>query len=516
MKPLLKLSLMLVGCFILMMSSIVSPQPGITSAASSTEPASDQPSDRGAYNRKVIPQDNIPLPLSPRIRVRDVVVSNTDPTLINEMVSDTEPSIAIDPTVTDQIVITAFSGSWGTNAPIWYSGDGGITWTKKFSIPAPPGIASALGCPCDQTVDYGRGSLMFGTFLSFNPFDVYTASTIKPLKPAFWNWPLSGGITQRTNSYVVGFADQPWTLVNPNPTIPTQDNVYVSYYDFQHLEARVASAQGANPPSFSVDSRAGFVGCCVNPGHRLAVNANNGYVYSVFQQYVGVGSGGSANVNYMLNRSTDGGGTWGVNGNPTGIVVGNGDSTQPTPKFGTVNALLGGVDHATVDPTNGNIYYVYGSRDAVTGNNRLSIARLQDNGAGGVTLLSTNFVTGQVQAALPSVAINTNGAIGVLYDTFDGFSGGFPQFTAHFATSTDQGLTFFDSVLETFLSPALDCCTNPDPACPSDCNKQRILGDYQQVKAVGVVFNGVFSGSGAPFGRTIVNMDPIFFRVTLL
>jgi hypothetical protein len=285
-----------------------------------------------------------------------VVVSNTDPNLINETVSDTEPSIAIDPTIPDQIVITAFSGIWGANAPIWYSGDGGITWTKKFSIPAPPGIQSAVNGPFDQTVDYGRGSLMFGTFLSANPFDVYTASTIKPLKPAFWNWPLSGGITQRTNSYVIGFADQPWILVNPNPTIPSQDNVYVGYYDFLDLEARVAAAQGANPPSFSVDSRAGFVGCCVNPGHRLAGNKNNGYIYSIYQVYHAAGSGGSANVDYKLNRSTDGGVTWGVNGDPTGMIVANADSTQPTPKFGTVNALLGGVDHAAVDPTTGDVY----------------------------------------------------------------------------------------------------------------------------------------------------------------
>lgn len=511
MKHLIRFFLPLVGCLILIMSSVIGPELAVTSAAGQSGPAvSDQPPDTGRYNRKLIPQDNIALPLAPRIRARDVVVSNTDPTLINEMVSDTEPSIAIDPTIPDQIVITAFSGSWGVNAPLWYSGDGGITWTKKFSIPAPPGIPSALGCPCDQTVDYGRGSIMFGTFLSFNPTDVYTASTIKPLKPAFWNWLLSGGVAQRTNSFGVGNSDQPWVLVTRNPTIASQDNVYVGYDDFVGFTVRVAAAQGANPPTFSVDGQAGLATCCINPGHRLAVNPNNGYIYSIFQQY----NGGSANVNYMLNRSTDGGVTWGVNGSPNGIVVANGDSTQPTPKFGTVNALLGGVDHATVDPTNGDVYYVYGNRDAM-GFNRLSIARLQDNGAGGMTLLSTNFVTLQVQAALPSVAVNTNGAIGVLYDTFDGFSGGFPQFTAHFATSTDHGLTFLDSPLETFLSPAKDCCTNPDPACPSDCNKQRILGDYQQVKAAGVVFNGVFSGSGAPFGRTIVNMDPIFFRVTL-
>jgi len=268
--------------------------------------------------------------------------------------------------------------------------------------------------------------------------DVYSGSTIKPLKPAFWNWLLLGGVAQRTNSFGLGNSDQPWLLVDPNPSILTQDNVYVAYDDFVGLTVRVAAAQGANPPSFSVDQQAGSATCCVNPGHRLAVNSNNGYIYSIFQQY----NGGSANVNYMLNRSTDGGVTWGVNGSANGIVVANGDSTQPTPKFGTVNALLGGVDHATVDPTNGNVYYVYGNRDAM-GFNRLSIARLQDNGAGGMTLLSTGFVTGQVQAALPSVAVNTNGAIGVLYDTFDGFSGLFPQFTAHFRNQHGSRSHFF-------------------------------------------------------------------------
>ena len=96
--------------------------------------------------------------------------------------------------------------------------------------------------------------------------------------------------------------------------------------------------------------------------------------------------------------------------------------------------------------------------------------------------------------------------MGVLYDTFDGFSGGFPQFTAHFAISTDHAVSFSDNVLLTFLSPTAD---NGD-------SRQRVLGDYQQSKAVGADFVGVFSGTGASFGRTLINIDPIFFRVTLL
>src|SRR6185437_11983211 len=80
---------------------------------------------------------------------------------------------------------------------------------------------------------------------------------------------------------------------------------------------------------------------------------------------------------------------------------------------------------------------------------------------------------------------------------------GFPQFTAHFATSTDQGSTFTDNTLLTFLSSAADS-GNPS---------QRVLGDYQQVKAVGTNFYGVFTGNGAPLGRPFANHDAIFFKV---
>jgi hypothetical protein len=62
----------------------------------------------------------------------------------------------------------------------------------------------------------------------------------------------------------------------------------------------------------------------------------------------------------LLNRSTDGGQTWTRNGSAAGIVVANADSTQPQPKFCTVNALLGGVEHAAVDPKSGAV--VWGSR----------------------------------------------------------------------------------------------------------------------------------------------------------
>jgi hypothetical protein len=76
---------------------------------------------------------------------------------------------------------------------------------------------------------------------------------------------------------------------------------------------------------------------------------------------------------------------------------------------------------------------VYGDKDTTTGNNRLSIKRLTDNGVGGLNIGPPHFVTGQVQAALPSVAVTADGpgTVAVLYDTFNGIVAGFPQFTAH-------------------------------------------------------------------------------------
>src|SRR6266480_3548318 len=510
------LAVLIAGLVLLLKGS----SPLVTTATAQTQNKAQQqakestrsaPPDTTPYTRPALPEDSAPrgvraIPLLPGVSsiIVDVVVNNTDPNLTNtDTFNDGETSIAVNPANINEIVITAFSESWGANAPLWQSTDGGNIWTKQFTIPAPPGVAAA-GCPCDQAVDYGRNNQMSGTFLISD--DIFSGTTTDPASAAAWNWLVIAGVTQRTNHLVpssFGDADQPWLLVNRDPTTPTQDDVYAAYDDFSGgPDMRVAVSFGVNPPNFTVDHQSGTSTGGINPGHRLAVAPSTGAVYSLFQRCVGNCGSDPKNINYMLNRSTDGGATWILNGFAGGIVVANADSTQPTPKFGTVNALLGGVDHAAVDPNNGDVYYVYGNRDAGTGNDRLAIRRIFDNGGGGVTVGPENFVTGQVEAAIPSVAVASNGIVGVFYYTFDGFSAGFPIFSAHLAQSSDQGVTFSDQVLETFLSSAAD---NGDP-------RQRVLGDYMQMKAVGTCFYGAFTGNGVPFGRPFSKHDPIFFR----
>jgi len=419
----------------------------------------DAPPDTTSYRRAAIPEDMRPMGksaqpmiLTPSLFVRDTIVSNTaspSPTTGlagTDTFGDSEPSIAINPANPNQISITAFSGNWGANSPLFNSSDGGSTWTKQQTIPIPPGAGNgAAGCPCDQDIDFQRGNLMAGTFLSLNPTDVYTGLTSDPTSSAAWNWRTSGGNAVKTNAVGAGNTDQPWTLTNRDTAVAANDNIYVAYDNFSvnPVGMRVAVSLNSNPPNFTRDNSAGTSGgpAIINPGHRLAVDPRNGWVYDLHQNSTAVDNS-KATVNYQLNRSIDGGQTWTLNGSGTGVVVASGGSTQGIGpqttfdvngncagaqpnnlfKFGGVNALLGGVDHAAVDPNNGDVYYVYGDRDNGTGNNRLSIRRLTDNGGGGLNVGAANFVTGQVQAALPSVAVTGNGDVGVLYTQFDGIS----------------------------------------------------------------------------------------------
>jgi hypothetical protein len=476
------------------------------------------PKDTHIYSRPAIPEDFRPLAapgalagIVTNMLVVDAVVNNTNAALKNDDTVGFRGEISIGAIVQiggSRIVLTDFEEPWGTSAPLWRSTNRGLTWTKKFTINPPPGDPGAIGCPCDQTVDFNpvTGKLA-GTFLTDNIFSA--SSTNLTVTPGDFNYFQSPpGTAVPTTHLVPGVSpDQPWLLVGRKPGT-FSENVYVAYDNFSGApDMHVAVAAGSSPLNFTVDKISGFSGGAINPGHRLAIDRRSGAVYSVFQQSPGAGAGGSVNVNYMLNRSIDGGKTWTLNGSATGIVVANADSNQAfAGKFCTVNGLFGGVDHATVDPKTGDVVYVYGNRDAGTGNNRLAMRRLTPNGTGGLTVGPEIFITGQVQAAVPSVAITHNRTVGVFYYTCDGTSpSGFPIITAHFSTSTDLGNTFFDNTLESFLSPAKD---NGAP-------KQRVLGDYAQVKAVGNTFYGGFAGNRvgfyplSPFSIT----DPIFFKV---
>jgi Bacterial Ig-like domain (group 3) len=433
-------------------------------------------------------------------------VFTTDPSLNSSSSGGSEPSIAVNPANPNQVAITRFSASWGNgNADVLFSTDGGINWANETTIPVPPGVAGTATCPCDQTIDFGRDGTLYATFLTCTrdtsgnctAKSVVTGSTTDPTASSSWRW--NGNPAQLTSGTRTN-VDQPWLLVNRDPTTSSQDDVYVGYDDLG-VDARVAASFGVSPVNITVDNKAGTESpLATNPGLRLATDPRNGTVYALYEQ--SSGSSQPKSVTYKLNQSTDGGGTWTLNGNSDGLTVASVNSDQaPGFKFGGVNALLGGVDHAAVDPSNGDVYVVYGQD--VSGGNQIKIRRLQDNGSGGLNVGSASNVSSSTDAALPSVAVLSNGTIGVLYISFDGTSNGLPAFSAHFARSTDQGSSFSDVVLQSFSSPVANDGTA----------RQRVLGDYDQLKAVDNTFYGVYSGNRNGFGSTTSAIDPIFFSV---
>jgi hypothetical protein len=344
------------------------------------------PGDRTAVVRPLSPDDENPLGRAmgatvPGVFIRNLVVSNTDPDLLDDDgEGDGEPSIAINPNNPDEIVILAFSGGWGGGAaPLWHSTDGGLTWSKLDTI-ADPQVYNS-NCPCDQAPDWGLDGTLHITFLECqgSTCDIVTGSTTDPTSLAAWNWsnngPAPATIINQTGPLS---ADQPWLLVNIVPGDPTSELVHNAYDDFgaaTNVGMQVMTAPAGDPPDFNLDDdNVGTGGSWVNPGHRQAKDPRTGYIYSAWQLNTS-GSGDPKTINYMLNRSTDGGVTWGLNGSATGVVAANGFSTQPTPKFGSVNALLGGVLHVTTDPETGYVYIVYGDQD-ILGLDRLSVTRL--------------------------------------------------------------------------------------------------------------------------------------------
>jgi hypothetical protein len=120
-----------------------------------------------------------------------------------------------------------------------------------------------------------------------------------------------------------------------------------------------------------------------------------------------------------------------------------------------------------------------------------------------VAVGTQNTITGGVvPCAIPSVAITSHGTIGVFFYCDNGIVSGFPQFTAWLGVSTNQGVNWAFTALVTFLSPAVD---NSDA-------RQRVLGDYQQLKAIDNCFYGGFVANRAAFFGSMAVDDPIFVK----
>jgi hypothetical protein len=148
------------------------------------------------------------------------------------------------------------------------------------------------------------------------------------------------------------------------------------------------------------------------------------------------------------------------------------------------------------------VFYVYGNRDPVTGNNRLAVRRLSDDKHGGLAIRRKSSSPGKCRPPfrLWRSPRTTSSASSITHVTASR-STDLRFLRLISASAPTKGIVY--NTLETFLSPATD---DGDP-------RQRTLGDYMQ-KAVGNTFFG-FIGNGVPLGRSISSNHPIFYKVRL-
>lgn len=416
--------------------------------------------------------------------VIDIATDSTDPSNL----ADTEPSIAVNPTNPKEIVVVSFSENWDPQqmAPVWKSRDGGKTWKKVFQIPQP---APNLSGPLDQKIAFDAAGKLF--IAELGAYDIQdfifrqTAGSDDPLTPG-----------------AAYGDDQPHLDVDRAAAGPCFNRLYSPWLNFVPTNEQSTVSNSVNGGQTLTDVPAGDNSNYPNRTTRIAL-ASDGKAYIVYKTREGSAGTNFENVHFWVKRSDDCGVSWNAVG-ATGVSI---HGSAPAVSFFTTefgNPVKGKVARArssdawiAVDPKDGDVCVAFVHKD-VSGFAQIYLARSTDLG---LNWNPTRVTDGTHHSAYPEIAVTDTGAIGVLYVDYDD-SGATTIFRHRFASSTDNGATWNDEILQSM-----------DPGPLANAASGFLWGDYEGLTAHGRNFYGVFTG--ASIGRTVQQLDPIFFKVTV-
>ncbi len=395
--------------------------------------------------------------------------------LSGEENQDSEPTIAVNPANTQQMVGTAFTPnpSGSGNAPIYISSDGGQTWVLNAIVPSQ--VITA-----DITVGF-----------SSQTNELYAGTIVAPVqnkKPRV-NIDRTNNF-QSPNAMAVLFNQQGQGLDQPRvqaTTVGGNDQVYVGVNDFnarpQTATIEVSLNAAAAAPAFNpvrIDPRptAGQDGPAIQP----AIAADGQTIYAIYYHWSAITPSNNVTADVVVVRDDNGG----AGANPftalqdTDGLAGKRVVQGVTFQF---NSLLGqqriGGDVAiAVDPTNSsNVYIVYG--DQQPAGYTLHVRRSTDRGV----TWSADLLT-IVNALNPFLAINALGKVAFLYQQVTG-TGANQRWVTHLQRTLD-GVNWNDLVLATV------------PANTPASQFPPYLGDYLHLQAVGNDFYGIFCANNTP------------------
>jgi hypothetical protein len=448
--------------------------------------------------------------------------------LSDETNQDSEPTLAVNPLNPDQIVGTAFTPDPldGDMAPVYVSNDGGQTWSLTSIVPSQVQTG-------DICVGFAPSGELYAGILRLPSSDT-RLNILRTNDPQ-----LTTPMTVLVDRLGV---DQPYVQATPgdsNPAAGAPDRVYVGDNDFSttsqtstidySLNARAAKAAFKNA---KIDARPSTMQN--GPQVRPACHPN-GRVYLAFMRWIGQQGNWVANTlvvtaDLIVVRDDSGGGgkqpftdLSDPGDNQPGVLVVQ-SITFPFHHDETGvpgQQRLGGDVAIAVDPTNADVVYVAYASLEQTGYT-VHVRRSVDGG-----VMWSGDLRKLPGATNPSLAVNNQGKIGLLYQQLTGTN--VLRWVTRFERSSDGGTGWSSLVLS-------DTAANQPVAQFSP-----YLGDYDCVLAVGKDFYGIFSASNAPVlsnfpngvqyqrnvdfasGRLLgtdnssaipVSIDPFFFKVT--
>src|SRR5262245_15559757 len=420
------------------------------------------------------------------LRVVDLIAASDSA----EVDQNSEPSIAVNPPDPRQVFARAFDFDNNVASPFFVSTDGGATWS----------IFGALDHTDKSIAWKADGSAVLVASLFHNT--TTSADTIFTHSATVTDSGFGAPINHYTGS---NDNDQPWIRTGPS------NHVYVGFNDDgasagKNASVNVSTDGGSTYTTVTVDRVGSANGD--SPATRIAVNGSR--VYAIFNRYGTVvesdANGERLNSEIVVVRSDNGGAddfkVLGTSGNGNAVTIATPISifTDDENTHLTLGQERIGSDIAiAVDPNNANhVVVVYGD---APGPNNVGIAQLvlKESTDGGATWSQELHRTpSSVRSALPGLAILPNGAIGLLYASYDPATNVLSQ---HLLTTTDDFATTHDITLASQTN-SLPTANGDDP----------YIGDFFDLTSRGNTFYGIFSASNADDGTNAQLQNVTFNR----
>jgi len=414
------------------------------------------------------------------LRIVDIIPASNSA----ETDQNSEPSIGVNPVNPMQM----FAGTFGDSVPPFFiSTDGGTTWS----------IFGTLDHTDKSIAWKADGSAVLVASLFHNT--TTSADTIFTHSATVTDSGFGAAINHYTGS---NDNDQPWIRTGPS------NHVYVGFNDDgvsggKNASVNVSTDGGSSYTTVTVDRVGGANGD--SPATRIAVNGSR--VYAIFNRYGSVvesdANGERFNSEIVVVRSDNGGAddfmALGTLGNGVTIATPVSIFTDDENTHLTLGQERIGSDIAiAVDPNNANhVVVVYGD---APGPNDANLAQLvvRESIDGGATWNQKFTTPSSVRSALPGLAILPNGAIGLLYASYDPKTN---ELSDHLLTTTDDFATTNDITLARQTN-SLPTANGDDP----------YIGDFFDLTSRGNTFYGIFSASNADDGTNAQFQNVTFNR----